>query len=173
MKIIIASKNPNKVEAVKETFAEYEYSDLVVTSVEALNAPEQPIGMDAICAGAKGRAEEVFSACDLSVGIESGVTTLGNGKMIDFCMCSIYDGERHYVGSSGGFEIPSKIIDHINKGIKLSDAAKLAGFTNNENLGHSEGIIGILSKGKINRKKYTKQAIEMALVYYNNQEMYE
>lgn len=173
MKIIVASKNPNKVEAVKETFAEYEFTNLAISSVEALNAPEQPIGMDAICTGAKGRAEEVFSDCDLSVGIESGVLIIENKTMINLCVCSLYNGREHFLGVSSGFGIPENIAKYVREGKNISEACKLAGITDHEYLGYAQGLIGILSKGKLDRKKYTKQAIEMALMHYNGNEMYE
>jgi non-canonical (house-cleaning) NTP pyrophosphatase len=38
-------------------------------------------------------------------------------------------------------------------------------MTTNENIGSEEGAIGILTKGRMTRKEYTKQALRTALIH--------
>ncbi|MBP6912500.1 MAG: DUF84 family protein [Candidatus Pacebacteria bacterium] len=45
-------------------------------------------------------------------------------------------------------------------------------LTSHEYVGHADGIIGILSKSKLTRLTYSKQAVQMALVRYENKELY-
>ncbi len=42
----------------------------------------------------------------------------------------------------------------------------------NQQIGRAEGLIGILSQGKLTRKEYTKQAIVTALFTLQNQKLY-
>ena len=47
----------------------------------------------------------------------------------------------------------------------LSQASNAAGLTQNPNLGQAEGLIGILSRGRITRQDYTEQAVMMSLMW--------
>ena len=69
------------------------------------------------------------------------------------------------LGFSSAFEIPPKVLAYIfNQHVDLGQAMKLAGLTDQEQIGAGQGAIGILTNGRITRKEYTKQAIIMALV---------
>ena len=39
------------------------------------------------------------------------------------------------------------------------------GITKNPQIGSEEGAIGIVTKGRLDRKEYTKQALRMALIH--------
>ena len=45
-------------------------------------------------------------------------------------------------------------------------------ITKKRKIGSGEGLIGILTKGRVSRKDYTKQAIRMAMVQIENPELY-
>ena len=53
----------------------------------------------------------------------------------------------------------------LNDKINMTEATLKAGFSSNPKLGSAEGLIGVLSKGKLTRKDYTKQAICTALIH--------
>jgi non-canonical (house-cleaning) NTP pyrophosphatase len=53
----------------------------------------------------------------------------------------------------------------VEEGLDMSQAINKAGLTKNPNIGAAEGAIGILTKGKVDRKEYTKQALRMALIH--------
>ena len=53
----------------------------------------------------------------------------------------------------------------LEEGLDMSEAINKMGLTNNPNIGAAEGAIGILTKGRVDRKEYTKQALRMAFIH--------
>jgi len=93
---------------------------------------------------------------------------------MDVCACVIFDGKNIHLGLSSAFEPPKKIVDLIhNKGMNMSDACLEAGLTTNTKLGSSEGLIGILTRGRMNRLAYTAQAVMTALIHLENANLFE
>ena len=126
--------------------------------------------------GAITRAKGVFSkGCLYSFGIERGLIEIPYEptRRMDVGACIIYDGRRE-VGSglSCAFEIPPLTAQKVDEGMDLSQACLEAGLTKNEYAGFDEGIVGILTKGRVTREDYTKQAIRMALIPLDNPELY-
>jgi len=177
MKINIGSKAPPKVDALKELANEYDMlkgAEIITISVDS-GVSDQPIGFDEMIKGAKNRAKAAFKDCSLSFGLESGIVPIPHTKSeyMDFGCCAIFDGKDFHIGLSMGFEYPKSMVDLVkNKEMDISEAAKQTGFTKNEYVGHAEGMIGILTKGKINRKEYSKQSITSAMIHLENQEHY-
>jgi non-canonical (house-cleaning) NTP pyrophosphatase len=92
---------------------------------------------------------------------------------MDVCVCAIFDGKNFHLGLSSAFEYPKEITRLINEdGLNATEAANKIGLTTNPKLGSAEGIIGIITKGRITRKEYTKQAIRTALMHLENPELY-
>ena len=171
MKIVVASKNPQKISAVEETLQDYPHlKDAKVESIDVTTTvPSQPITLDDIVEGAVQRAKNAYADCDYSIGLESGLMKVSQTKSgyLDAGACAIYDGQEIHLGLSAGFESPDPSIFQmvINEGIELSEATKRAGLTTHEKIGSAEGIIGILTKGRMNRKDQVKQSIITALVH--------
>lgn len=170
MKINIASKNPVKVQAVKEVINDYKFlSDAEIVSLEVSSeVSNQPKSLEETVKGAVNRAKNSFKDCAYSIGIESGLmkvpyTKTGN---MNFCVCAIYDGKEPHLGLSSAFELPSKVIEEMKQSnINLNDAFYKCGLTKNKNIASSVGAIGVLTKNRITRKDYTKQAIYFALIH--------
>lgn len=168
--IVIGTQNPAKIQALIELQATY---PILVGRVTALSVSSgvsgQPLGFDEIIKGAETRAIASYKSglFDLAVGIESGIVNI-LGNLYDFSVCALYDGQQYYRGISGGFAIPVSLVKWIQQGKNLSEASKLAGLTDKEYIGFEEGIIGILTKGRLTRTGYTKQAIIMALAGLEN-----
>jgi non-canonical (house-cleaning) NTP pyrophosphatase len=53
----------------------------------------------------------------------------------------------------------------VKEGLDMSQAINKAGLTKNKDIGSAEGAIGILTKGRMDRKEYTKQALRTALIH--------
>lgn len=177
MNINVASKNPVKVEAVKEVLVGY--SDLANYKVIGIETnpgvSEQPKSLEETIQGAINRAKFVFNDCIYSFGIESGLMTVPQTKTgnMDFCACAIYDGKNCHLGLSCAFEFPTKVTQMIHEqGIDANEAFYRCGLTQHRKIGSSEGAIGMLTKGRMSRKDYTKQAVQMALIHLENKELY-
>ena len=89
------------------------------------------------------------------------------------CTCIIYDGNVNGIGLSSAFESPVQVMDGIiSLGMDMNEATYRAGISNNKEISSSEGLVGLLTKGRVLRKDYTKQAIRMALIPFENPELY-
>lgn len=178
MKIIVGSKNPNKVDAVKDVFIERFPDDSIEVILKDVpsDIPEQPLSLDITITGAINRAKNAFeNGCDMSIGIEGGLIPVpqSHSGYMQCEACILYDGEHIYLGLSGAFNIPKDIIKSITEeGMHLSDAFRHHGYTKDDYIGYREGAIGVLSKGMIDRKKFTEHAIQMSLVHYISKEIF-
>ena len=168
MKIVIGTTNPAKIAALAELMPEYD----VLKSAELIskNVPsgisEQPLSLEETMHGAQNRAQAAAAYGDIGFGIESGLFKMpGINRYMDVCVCCIYSDNKTAFGFSSAFEIPPRILTYIlDQHMDLSQATKMIGLTDNDQIGAAEGVIGILTKGRITRKEYTKQAIMMALM---------
>jgi len=195
--VVLGTTNVCKARAVQDTFMGYRGFENMIFFPVAVDSgiPDQPFGMEQtvqgtfVCMigchkcleGAKNRALMSYaatSAAVYSVGVESGVCELDD-RMFDVCVTSIFDGELHHLGSrlnglieyvtgmSCAFEIPPKVAGFVRDGMDLSQACNAAGLSSNLQLGSAEGCIGVLSGGRVDRYKYTCEAVATALIACN------
>ena len=180
MIIAIGSTNRVKVEALSEVIQGY--PEIAHASVIAQNVSsgisDQPLSLEEMIQGAKNRARNAFAAsgaCKYAFGIESGVFPAPGTEtgFLEATICAIYDGEIFRTGLSCGFEVPLAVLDLVlSQKHDLNDACFKAGISSDPKLGSAQGIIGLLSKGRIDRKSYTKQAIMTALIQLENPSLY-
>ncbi len=177
MKITVASKNPQKIKAVEELVPLYPMlNGAEVISVDVpTQISEQPHGIEETVTGAINRAKGAYKDSDYSIGLESGLIHVPHTKsgQMDLCVCAIYDGKEIHIGLSSAFESPKKVMDLIKSGMNMSDAAKAAGLTTDEYVGHKEGLVGILTHGRLNRLAQTKQALTTALIHLENAHLFK
>ena len=174
MKINIGSINEVKVSALRELLPDY--SDFVTAEVQAVKVPSevshQPASLDETIQGAMNRARNAFQECDYSFGIESGLMAVPHTKTgyMDFTACAIYDGQEFHLGFSPVIECPEEVMRLVlDKGMNFNQAFYSVGLTDNPEIGSSEGgMVGLLTKGRLTRKEYTKLAITTAMVHLDN-----
>ena len=171
MKIKVGTKNKAKLEAVSEILKDYEHlKDSLIESVEVFSGvSEQPRSLEEIMNGAVNRAKNSFGDCTYSIGLESGLMNvpLSKSGYMDLCACAVYDGKKCHFGLSSAWEFPDPTVMNliIEKGLDMAQAINKVGMTKNPKIGSEEGAIGILTKGRLTRKEYTKQALRMALIH--------
>lgn len=174
MKIKVGSMNKSKVEAVEEILKDYPHlaSAEVVGAESESGVADQPKSLEEVVTGAKNRAQNVFSDCDYSIGLEAGLMAVPGTKsgFMDVTACAIYDGQEFHLGLSPAWEFPNPEIMKtiLNEGLDMSQAINKHGLTDNPKIGSEEGAIGILTKGRLTRKDYTKQALRTALIHLDN-----
>ncbi|MBU4077765.1 MAG: inosine/xanthosine triphosphatase [Euryarchaeota archaeon] len=167
--IIVASLNQNKINAVKEVFPSYQVEGAASPS----GVREQPLSIEETIKGAINRAKGAFGDCMYSVGVEDGISRVPQtlSGYMNFCCCAVFDGSRIYLGLGPAFEYPPECTRKvIEDGITISEA--FTPFSGKPDIGYDEGIIGWLTEGRINRKDYTKHAVEMARIQMDNKELY-
>jgi inosine/xanthosine triphosphatase len=178
MKIHVGTKNQRKVEAVIEALKEYsEFADAEVLGIDVSSEiSDQPVSLEETVNGAINRSKNAFvDSCNYAIGLESGLFEVPHTKSgyMDVCICSIYDGKEFYLGGSSLFEYPKKIVDLVfSKHYEIDQAAKEAGFTESSAIGKAQGMIGLLTRGVVDRKEYSKQAVITALIQLLNPEHY-
>lgn len=180
MIIAVGSTNAAKVQAVEESLRDY--LKLQNVTINAISSPslvsDQPLSLEETVQGAKNRATFAFKACDgchLSFGIECGLfQAMGTQTgYLNVCVSCIYTGDDSHIGFSTGFEIPPQALELvIQKKMDLSQACLHSGITDNANIGSEQGLIGILTRGRIDRKAYTKESLIAAMLQLENAAWY-
>lgn len=177
-KITIGSKNPTKIKALEEIIQDYPHlKDCQIIPFEASsNVEEQPKSLEETIQGAMNRAKGAYKECDFSFGIESGLMAVPHTKTgyMDLTACCIFDGKEYHLGLSSAWEAPKLVSKYmLEEGLDMNEAAFKAGLTDNPKVGFSEGLVGIVTKGRLTRKEYTKEAIRTALIHIDNKEREE
>lgn len=158
--IAVGSLNPVKIEAVR-TVMERIFGEVRIFAFDAPSGvPEQPFNEQTV-QGAKNRAKAALNGHTLSVGIEAGVFDR-HGTLYDFQYCAILDRDGNYtIGTGSGFRYPDSVVELVRKGMTVGEAMKKV-YENNP--GRSQGAIGILSRGLLDRKSLTEQSVLAAMI---------
>ena len=173
-KVVVASKNPVKINSVKLAFGRVfknQKFDILSVSVDS-NVADQPMTSEATLQGAKNRANNArseFPIADYWVGIEAGVMVQNS---IHFCFAWVVILSSNQIGlsKSSMFALPHGVSELLVQGIELGQADNL--FFNRKNSGQKDGIIGVLTSGKISRTDYYVEPTVLALIPFINQELY-
>lgn len=177
MKIHLGSLNPTKLNATRNVFRDYErYRDAEVLGIDAgVEEFGHPKTIQETVEGAHRRAQAVFSDCDLSVGIESGLL-VAPGTMsgyIETTICVVFDGSHYATGMGPGFEWPQDVLELILSGKDGSQALKITGKTTHEKVGKENGMYGILTDDRLDRTRANEIAIMSALAQFTKPEIYD
>jgi inosine/xanthosine triphosphatase len=171
-KVIIASKNPVKIQAVKNGFnkmfpgIDFEFIGKSVDS----GVSDQPMSDSEAYLGALNRAKVAQQEkADFYVGIEGGIERLKN-DMQAFAWIAIKSNEIIGKSKTSTFYLPQKIIDLICQGKELGEADDIV--FNLENSKQDNGAVGILTKNAIDRTSYYTEAVILALIPFKNPELY-
>src|SRR3989338_6303639 len=176
MKINVGSKNPVKIEAVREAFNLFSdfFGNVEVEGFEVSSGVDnQPKSLDEIIKGAKNRAVNCFNNCSYGVGLEAGIFPVSNSLtgFMDVCVCVIYDGKKVVcIGSSPGFEYPRIITNRIVQyGKEVGEIFdELVG---QKKIKQKQGAVGVLAHNKYTRKDFIREGIIMALFPILNKEL--
>jgi len=171
-KIIVGSKNPVKIAAVKEVIADYGWQAKIISKASTSNVREQPLTLAETVLGAKMRAKNAYQDLCFSIGIESGLMQIPSTEedVMNVCICSVFDGMQHHLGMSCGYRIPKTVATLLmqNDKIDMNEAMQRLKLTDHPRLGSHEGSIGLFSNGRITRKDYCKQSLITALIAIEN-----
>ncbi len=176
MKILVGSKNPIKIESVKEAFIHF-FSDIEVIGIEVNSyVPSQPIGEETFL-GAKNRAlylkelndKEKMNA-NFFVGIEGGIIKLFDRWFAFGCICIVDENGQMSFGTSPHFELPEFVIEKLLQGIELGDV--IDEITNQRKSKQGIGAIGFFTKGVVSRKELYTQGVKVAIIPFLHKEMF-
>lgn len=163
--VAVASKNPNKLRAVESAYRTFGIRARVVSVDKPSGLPQQPIGLGEVVRGAVERAKHAVSAApgaEHGVGIEAGAVE-AEGFYLDVTVAAIADGSGLVtIGVGPGFEVPVVFLADVLKGAELGRLAE--SFFGRPAVGYREGLVGVLSKGRIERRDLNALAVAMALL---------
>lgn len=169
-KVIIASRNPVKIDAVRMAFtAMFPEEDFAFEGVSVPSGvQDQPMDNRETLAGAfnrAGNAKGKFTDADFWIGIEGGVEKAGN-DLGAFAWIVIETLHKTGKARTGTFFLPKKILHLIEEGKELGEADDLLfGHTNSK---QKNGAVGILTGNAIDRTSLYSQAVVLALIPFKN-----
>ncbi len=176
MKVIVGSRNPTKVGAVKDVFERF-FGQIEVEGFEVdPGVAGQPVG-DETFAGAENRTRALIRlntdqmlGADYCVGIEGGVAEAHHRWFAFGVICIADSRGRLGFGITSHFELPPRVTDDLKGGAELGDVIDvLAGQQHTRLAG---GAIGYLSHGRLDRRGLAAQGIFMALLPFLNEEQF-
>lgn len=174
MKIVVASKNPVKINATLDGFKKM-FPDVVFETESVLvpsGVSEQPRNDTETFTGALNRANTAskeIGQADFWIGIEGGIEEKGS-DMEAFAWVVIKSKNKYGKGRTGTFFLPPKIAELIRQGKELGEANDIVFGRNNSK--QEDGAVGILTGGVVDRTKYYTEAVIFALIPFRNEELY-
>ena len=156
MKVVVASMNEAKAEAVRDFFYDFMGRKVKVISVEAdSGVSKRPIGKE-VFLGTVNRLRDAINKVDDAnyyVAIEGGYFKFGEEYFIGTAaaVCTKDGLSTMSTGISDFYKIPKSAYDCTAAGISLNE------IMNTDK--QKEGILGFLTDGKTNRKQDALQAL--------------
>ena len=173
-KIIIASKNPVKINATAQGFQQLfpslkqELASFAVPSGVA----DQPRSEEETLLGAQNRVEvikQLAPNADFWIGIEGGIAAHGD-EMAAFAWIVIHSTKFKSKARTGTFFLPPPIVALLKEGKELGEADDLVfGSTNSK---QNSGAVGLLTDDLINRTSLYVHAVVLALIPFKNESLY-
>ena len=174
-KIIVASKNPVKINAALNGFQKMFPEETF--EIEGVSVPsgvnDQPKNNGEIFQGAWNRADNAsreIANADFFVGIEGGIEE----KDLDteaFAWIVVKSAKGKFgKGKTGTFFLPPKVVELIKQGKELGEADDIVfGHTNSK---QASGAVGILTGDVLTRTTLYEPAIILALIPFKKPELY-
>ncbi len=173
LRIIIASRNPVKIQAAKEAFEELFGQEVLAKGVSVPSGiSDQPLTNEETLAGACNRATNArtaFPRGDYWVGLEGGVH-LSKGEAEAFGWAVVLSADQSGKARSASFCLPEIIAKRLQDGEELGPI--------NDELFHQHnskqkgGAVGILTNNVLQRTMLYRQAIILALIPFVNRQLY-
>ncbi len=173
-RIIVASTNPIKVEAVtcgfQRLFPEEKFTIKIVSVPSGVS--EQPMTDRAAKTGATTRAENARQAApegDFWIGVEGGCDYL-DGKMVAFAWIVVLTDDKSGSARTALFYLPEAVQTLIESGLELGAADDQV--FGRENSKQGSGAVGLLTGNVVTRTSLYEQAVVLALIPFTNPALY-
>jgi inosine/xanthosine triphosphatase len=170
IKVVVASTNPVKLEAVKSAFEACFKTPLELVTVSVPSGvAEQPLTDAETLQGARNRAANAlvkFPDAHYAVGLEGGIEDTHDG-MLSFAWVVVKTQTLESRGRTATLVLPQAVALLVRQGVELGEANdRIFGVQNSK---HNLGAVGLLTNGLIDRKKLYTDAVIMALIPFMRQ----
>ncbi len=173
MLVVLGSTSPVKINATKQAFEAY-FDNVEVKGIEVPSGIKPfPTSEEETFQGAFNRAKAVseIEQADFYVGLEGGLQTLKGHTIVKQIAVILYEGKTG-VGVSSGYTMPETLIEKLDMTSDESRKILDRYFGQNEILS-KEGIVGVLTNGKLNRTSISSDAVICALTRFINPQHYK
>jgi inosine/xanthosine triphosphatase len=171
--IIVASKNPVKIQAAldgfRKMFPEEKFRAEGVSASSEVS--DQPMSDAETLQGALNRARNARTQtpqADYWVGIEGGCDEQ-QGVLEAFAWVVALSNERMGRSRTGTFVLPAEVARLVRQGVELGEADDRVFRRSNSKQGN--GAVGILTRDVIDRTGYYEHAVILALVPFKNPDL--
>ena len=173
-RIVVASKNPVKIQAALNGFQrmfpgeEFDIDSVTVPS----GVSDQPKSDEEAITGAVNRtrqAANVFPSANYWVGIEGGIQEWEK-DLVAFAWVVIFNQDLIGKGRTGTFFLPDKVSRLIHQGMELGKADDIV--FNRINSKQENGAVGLLTGNALDRVKLYEEAVILALIPFKNPDLY-
>jgi len=171
MNIVVASRNPVKVDATRRAFNElFPDVSLEVSSVEVESGvSDQPVSDEETRRGARTRAINASQAepvADFWVGMEGGIEVIDDQLMAFAWMAVLRCSDNISEARSVTVPLPPAVRELVDSGLELGDANDKVFATSNSKQGG--GAYGLLTNGLYTRESVYRQTLIIALTPFVN-----
>lgn len=176
MRVVVASKNPIKIEAVKNAFGEmfsedksFEFKGVSIPSGVA----DQPMTDSETRQGALNRVEgarRTVPEADFWVGLEGGLEER-DGNLEAFGWMAVASLGNVSSSRTATFVLPPAVSKLIHEGMELGEADDIV--FNKSNSKQQNGAVGLLTGDHITRESYYRHALIMALIPFRSSDLYK
>lgn len=165
MIIAIGTKNPAKINAVKQAFHSNEHQ-LISISVPS-GVSEQPFSDEETVAGAINRAKaaKAEAISDIGIGLEGGVQLFENGLFICNWGALVATGITEPIIAGGArLKLPEAIAQRLRAGEELGPV--MDDFAKQQHVRKTEGAVGIFTNGIVNRTEMFLHVMKLLIGQY-------
>lgn len=162
--VAVGSKNPVKVQAVKNAFLNEDIT-LIPCSASS-NVRPQPLSDEETLQGAINRAKDCLEKTEvqLAFGLEAGVLFL-NTQLYLCHWGAVVDQDRHVYFTNGPIILmPQDYQEALLAGKNLEDI--MHDSTGIQSLGAKEGAIGVFTENRLNREQVLTQIVQVLIGQY-------
>ena len=172
MKILVASQNPSKINAVTMAFQEvFPETSIQIEAVSVdSEVPDQPMGSNETLLGAQNRVNNARNAkdgFDFYIGLEGGIVQHKDGTLEAMAWMVVLDKNcKMGKARTAGFFLSPQTAKYIHEGYELGRADELVFGV--ENSKQKMGSSGLLTQNIITRQRFYRDAIILALIPFIN-----
>ena len=171
-RVVVGSKNPVKIAAVRAVLERAGCPASVEGLAVASGVADQPVGDAETIRGATQRARAAVDAsgADLGIGLEGGVVE-EEGFMRTCAWAAVVSRDgRVGVGGSLAMILPDRVASLVRDGVELGHA--MDRVTGEHNTKHKAGAVGILTAGLVDRQRAYEWLVTYALAPFLSPDHY-
>ncbi|HEY2421778.1 MAG TPA: DUF84 family protein [Neobacillus sp.] len=164
MRVIIGSRNPAKITAVKNIFLDENTEFISLDIPSGVN--EQPFSDEETIKGAINRAVGALKQGngDIGFGLEGGVQETSHGLLICNWGALAAPNMNPIIAGGARILLPEEVAVKLRNGAELGPV--MDDFAKKENVRKNEGAVGVFTDGQVNRADMFKHLIKLLVGQY-------